>query len=239
MKPTVLLCLTFCALVWRVVQTSSGYSCNQEWEVDRTDNRAMFETFQNWLHAWQNDCSKQFYEGMPMRTGIGSSIVTSSNWFEFALEHGQIYRPTFEWIWANADPSNCTILGKPWLDCYFKPLSCCSVDKSAGMRLSEWDGIQNQPGSPSYETEKSTFLKYLEFAPTALDSCELAKRAKKSLQWVHSNIIYYISRPSVLLQAEIEDRAKEFLSYLDGSELRSKNGLTIGVHIRGTELLLN
>jgi hypothetical protein len=105
---------------------SSGYICyGAGWEIDNSDKQEMFVKFQNWLYAWQNNCKLPIYEGLPIGNGIGSSIMGESNWFEYAFEHGAIYRPSSTYNWADADPANCTFPGLATADCYYEPLSTC------------------------------------------------------------------------------------------------------------------
>lgn len=210
--------------VYRTHATASGFVCGGPgWAVDNTDRKEMFVKFQNWLYAWQNSCEKVRYEGNPPSTGIGSTVMGQTNWFEFAIEQNCVYRPTSAYSWASAEPEKCTFQGNPSSDCYFEPLSACE-NFITGKMMPEYVNTK----------DRAVLARDLAFCPHATDSCGLAALAKKSLQWVHSNFIYYITRPNSVVQAEILRRGHEIEVFLHSPELRSKHGATLGVHIRGT-----
>ena len=197
--------------------------------IDNANKAEMFETFQSWLQAWQQDCSnKGVYEGNHVGNGIGSSLMGASNWFEFALEQNKIFRPSYDWIWATANQENCTFQGLATLDCYFKPLSRCGKFKDTKLV---------NPSAPSNILLSSADLaRHLLFAPIGVDSCELAARAKKSLQWVHGNILHYLVRPNEQLQIEVQTRAKDVFDFTRKLKDDNKSGgIIIGVHIRGKD----
>jgi hypothetical protein len=206
---------------------SSGYICSGTgWEIDNSDKQEMFVKFQNWLYAWQNNCKLPIYEGLQIGNGIGSSIMAESNWFEYAFEHGSIYRPSSTYNWADADPANCTFPGIASVECYYEPLSTCP-------------GLPNAVLPTEYALAKSP--EQLEhdrsFCNFATDSCTLARLAKKSLQWVQSNIIYYATKPNSAVQAEISRRGAEVERYLASAVVQERKGSTISVHIRGAWLI--
>ena len=202
---------------------SSGYSCyGPGWEIDHTDNAEMFGKMQKWLYAWQNNCDLPVYEGLAPGNGIGSSIMGMSNWFEYAYEHGSIYRPYFTYPWAEGDNTNCTFPGIGSVECYFQPLSNCHLPSGAIV-------------DPIYRNKLTTeeIKKDIEFCPWTADSCTLARIAKKSLQWVHGNYLHYLVRFNHIVQAEFEHRGAAILAYLNSQEFKKRNGATISVHIRG------
>jgi hypothetical protein len=112
--------------------------------------------------ACQNNCKLPIYEGWPIGYGIGSSIMAESNWFEYAFEHGAIYRPSSTYNWADADPANCTFTGLATADCYYEPLSTCP-GLSGGVLPAEYAVTK----SPEQLEQDRSFCTY------ATDSCTL------------------------------------------------------------------
>ena len=47
--------------------SSSGFDCGHygSWELIKNDT-IIFDIVQQWLHSWQNQCSKGFYYGLPL-----------------------------------------------------------------------------------------------------------------------------------------------------------------------------
>jgi hypothetical protein len=197
----------------------SGYSCPGEpWIIDNNDKDFIFNYFQQWLYKWQYDCNeKSNYEGLSVGMGIGSSILGSSNWFEFALEQGKFYRPNYEWEWADKNSSTCTFSGIPSLDCYFKPLTQCGINNSYIDKESLNSNSIDLSLIPEMQNIKS------------IDSCIIAKNLKKSLQFIHGNIIHYIIRQNKDLEELINIKRNEIFKI----KSNISSNIIVGVHIRG------
>lgn len=141
-------------------------------------------------------------------------MMMASNWFVISAEKGCYYRPNYLWSWASEQPMTQCTLGKPTLDCYFQPLSKCNIEHING-------------NLTTLEIPKP-----MDFKPKTIDSCGLAKWAKKSLQWVHGNILHYMMRPNIASHKVISERLNMVYQHIkEGS-----NSSLIGVHIRGGTL---
>jgi len=199
--------------------SSSGFDCGHYGHWDLVRNETMFYLFQEWLHNWQQQCDKGFFEGMSLGQGMGSDIIGASNWFEFAIERNNVYRPYHYWQWSNLDVSNCSIPNsKGTIDCYFEPLSTCGLDSNQINLVSN-----NDRDRLNYLNEAYELFNYL----NATDACYLAFKAKRSIQWIHGSFLHYITRPRKDLIPYYQSR----VNILNASN--DKGGRIIGVHIRG------
>ena len=192
-----------------VYSTKSAFVCSGSWDVRKNDSERMFGIFQNWIYGWQNNCvGKTTSAGLPIGSGIGSGMESATRWLMWALESNRIYRPSGHWAWA--DPNVCPL---KTVDCYFRPLSSCGLQTLGNMNLFTAEE-QNQ-------YNESTQI----FGRESQDSCSLARKAKKPLQWIHGSLLHYIMRPSEHLRSEIHAAVVDV-------RRQAGNGSLIGVHIR-------
>jgi hypothetical protein len=156
--------------------------CNEysPWDVSTIDSNFQRSLIFDWLYARQNDiegCSKLdgYREG---GHGIGASILGSLKMFLFALERGNVYKPSVSWLWAgSATTSNCT-LGKPTYDCYSLPLSLCFEPKDTQRK---------------YERLHFNFTEAYSHFGNAASVCLIANAAKKPTLWVLGVVLDYHS----------------------------------------------
>jgi hypothetical protein len=138
------------------------------------------------------------------------------------MENGKVYRPDYAWMWAKYEAihGQCTYRSQSTVDCYFKPLSTC------------WDKQLSSPEdvlTPISEEQKLQLDPMIFPTTGAFDSCAIAARVKKSLQWVQGNVLHYIMRPNSRLKHQIDTSAKQIFELIE-----HEKGIFIGVHVRGS-----
>jgi hypothetical protein len=190
----------------------------------------MSAEFQRWLYHRQFDatlCKRNGAEigwvgnQLKFSGGFGFSYgVMAMNYMFLSFEMGKIYRPKYEFVWANHPPNTPCTLNISTLDCYSRPLSSCGIE----MPLF---------GSFGYEPMLNT--PYHGIFPTTdkLDLCTLAERARKPLIWVYGNVMMYLLRPRTDIQIQIDDR----IAYVTRAIKPGTSFIT--VHVRGGELDAN
>lgn len=224
-------CLLLTIIVSKVADIDanwSAWSClDVSWPVDVSDsvaNKALAQSFRNWLSAWQDDCGRKSLHGPAPRV-IGG-VSDNFNWimrdFMTAIEIGKIYRPMGEWHWAhtsNENKQNCT-LGLTSVDCFFEPISVCQLG-SPRLNVSAIDQI------------------YKELAFPARDSCTIASTLRKPIQWVHNHMVNYVFRPNARLQQRIDGIRSQLTAAMsntscgyNASDGQQELGESICVHVR-------
>ena len=189
--------------------TKSAFVCSGSWDVQKNDSRRMFGMLQNWIDYWQNNCDdKTISAGLPIGSGIGAGIEFATRWLMWSLESNQIYRPTGHWAWA--DPKVCPL---KTVDCYFQPFSSCGLQSVGNINVTAVAERNRYKASTQI------------FGRESQDTCSLARKAKKPLQWIHGSLLHYIMRPNENLRSEIH------AAIIDVKQ-KAGSGSFIGVHIR-------
>lgn len=218
----------------------SAFTCKDQapWKVDNQNNADAFLVFQSWLTHWQSNCSKGNSPGIGIGGGLGSTFQGTARWLITAIEMGYVYRPEHTWKWADNEHEHCTF-AKPYFDCYFEPFSSCFVNQSS---------IKNDSRTPiPLLPESFPQTNLILFQKLQGDSCNMAAKMNKSLQWIHGNFLHYLTRPNQKVAAFIELRKKYITDVrnltsqqlsVDNSSSSNNIGKTIsssiiGVHVRG------
>jgi hypothetical protein len=118
----------------------SVFACKgQTWNITSNDNVRSMQIFQDWIYAWQNGCEFRAVElGHPKLLnfgGLGFALQYELKQLIWYVEMNKIYRADGIWQWAEYEESkNCT-LGLGSIDCYFKPISMCGLDRFLSMEM--------------------------------------------------------------------------------------------------------
>jgi hypothetical protein len=209
--------LSFVVVIFIVVnflfsftESFSAFDCaTQNWEIQNNDTEIETQRFQKWIYAWQNNCdSRSHYKFPAPSSGMGSSINEAIKHFITGMERNFIYRPDEEnlpnkppgvWIWADHNKSACTLNIRS-IDCFAQPMSVCGIDENS--IISQKAMIQKD--LRAYSTEP-------------LDSCGMAAKSRKSIQWVAAQFTFYMTRLGDNVKDEvIERRDWVFNSVNDG-----------------------
>lgn len=166
------------------------------WPVDYSDNQEASEKFQRWLYAWQHDCNrKQVIPRGIGEIGLGATMHYLLSDMLGALANNKIYQTYGDSIWAEKDPSKCSynISG---FDCFMLPLSPCNFEsslKTFDILVDKYKDIDITEAISNYST-------------TALNICDMGKLSRKSMQWVHGQLMNYLLRPRFDVKTEIDKR---------------------------------
>jgi hypothetical protein len=237
---SIFLGFSFASMVARELKKEySAFDCGQKvWQVRASQNiisngtdiapgsRSDMKIFQDWLYSWQNDCSarKCTHIGHNKKMNMGG-ISRALNYeirdFFSLLESNCIYRPDGWWIWSEQGNGNCT-LGQSAIDCYFQPFSTCGLSNPSVALTIHY----NESAMP---VVNHTAV-FQSFTPNTRDSCGLAEYMKRSLQWVHGQVIHYFMRPRADINETIQSRLHQVYADLP------KNNSIIAVHFRGGDL---
>lgn len=220
----VLLALLLCA--WSPTQSPSveAYSvwtCKgyEPWPTV-SENINSTITFQNWLYAWHHSCEGTGRSIISSNVlnhngGYGHSFQQIAQKMVGSIESNQIFVSREDFLWADDDANNCTLQVKT-VDCYFEPTSTCGYgDRSKT--------------DPYIRTDINLNASLHAFINAPIDSCTMAKKAKKSLIWVYGQFLKYLIRPRRDVLEEVRTVTDPILS------LRGKheNSSILAVHIRG------
>ena len=206
--------------------TNSAFVCTQEWTVHRNQPKQVFDNFQNWILDWQSDCNKKRSEGLMNGNGIGSSLHSTVRWMIWAIEEDKVYRPSHHWLWADLNNSKCTDYRlNRTIDCYFRPLTLCGLKQANGH--TQQSSLNDRTKVAVLPASSVAMLPVL-----AMDSCTMAARNKKTLQWIHGSFLHYLMQYNV-------DTARDVQRRVDAMFPQTLMNVTttdtsyIGVHIRG------
>lgn len=210
-KPTFVLMLIFII----PISSWSVWTCKgmEQWPTDNENINASI-IFQRWLYSWQNNCqtninSKPILHG---KGGYGHSFVQITQQIVSSIEMGIIYLSTEKFIWADDDSNACT-MNMQTISCYLQPMTTCSDNDSLAMKFRD----------PMVNITES--LNAISNSP--LDSCSMARLAKKSLMWVNGQFLMFLMRPREDILIDIKATTNPILNY------RKDNESIIAVHIRG------
>lgn len=209
----------------------SPFNCGSDaWELNYTDHHEMRRRFNEWIFAWQFACDWK-RNGISHESagngGIGSAVMFESKYFMKTIELNAIYRPLHTnfpyWLWADRNASVCT-LGIQSYDCYFEPTSDC------GLNVPRTAQLEQQIKEVIEEKHALDFMaeNYAKYRGN-MDICGMAKKMRKSVKWVHAQLVMYLSRPRPDLKAEIQSKKHAVFHGIP------KQGLTIGIQLRGGE----
>lgn len=187
----------------------------EPWYIQDHDSVEAGKKLQDWIYAYQNDCSHKQINHEPLpEIGIGSTLQYITNQLLWCLSQNFIYRPTSTFAFADFDPKNCT-LGISSIDCYFKPMSTCGFEKVANpLDIRSDVNIKEVLGN---------------FSVTHGDVCTLGRLLQKPIQWVHAQFIDYMMRPRHDIAEDIQKRLD--IVYAK-KRLNPDKSSVIGVHVR-------
>ncbi len=197
--------------------------CDNQYIVHYNDSVESAVTFHNWLDAWQGTCdNRQYWTAEAVNSGIGASINLCVKNLAASIEHNNIYRPLagkddmYAWMWAD-ERENCSTKTFQSIDCFLEPLSLCYSNATSVTA-----------------TDKEKYAKDIQFSG-ASDTCNLASKLHKPLQWLTAQLYVRFFRYT----AKVQDRINQRLYAVYGlpaeqkKKKDSKNSTTIAVHIRG------
>eukprot|EP00981_Chlorochromonas_danica_P015116 scaffold10607_cov159-Ochromonas_danica.AAC.1 len=197
----------------------SFFDCRhyRPWPTNSEDNEMATKNFEEWLHTYQfseEQCAKGVNNITYPAGGIGASFISYiSSDFMGSIERQVVFRPTVRSVWAEQNPSECT-LGKQWVDCHFQPLSSCGMPQ---------DSVPPEYRLSSKRWQNTTLGQQLQ--GQFVDFCSLARASQKPTVWVLGQIFRYFMRPSSEMTVEIEERVRRVLKSNPGKHY-------LAIHLR-------
>jgi hypothetical protein len=153
--------------------------------TDAAHERALAQSFQQYLHARQYNCTADTHLIQYIHDyGIGSAVNEGALWLLKALSVDHIYRPTDHWLWAARNAKQCTSHYRS-LDCFYDSISPCGtgVARAAGSGAVKKMISEAQAVTATAAAAASTVV----FTPpqhSDVTGCELAAAAHRSPEWV-------------------------------------------------------
>jgi hypothetical protein len=163
-----------------------------------SDSLAVHQTIWDLQHPRNCNASKLLILSAYHHAGLGSTLHARTLQLLLGLEHGRVVvdDPNVVWDYASKGKEYCTSTG---FDCYFLPLSNCSIPLDFRARGAvQGNNIQQIRSGVQWVFHDKIDIAFSEYAHDNLMPKNFGRRFQKSSYWWMSHIIRYIVRPNTL-----------------------------------------
>jgi len=173
-------------------------------EFDNTENRAMHMALWNWQHPRSCETAKLLVLSEHHHAGIGSTLHLRAMQLMMGLDYGRVVvdDPGIFWEQTSKGKEYCPSTG---FDCYFLPLSNCTVPidfrQRGALKGNDMATIKSNHQVVYVDSMKVFFQMYKHSSLTPFKFGP--EYTKKSGHWWMSQLIRYIVRPNSLTVKEI------------------------------------
>jgi hypothetical protein len=170
----------------RILDCSEGKPWHVSKSADAAHERALAQSFQQYLQARQYNCTADTLMIQYIHDyGIGSAVNEGALWLLKALSVDHIYRPTDHWLWSARNAKQCTSHYRS-LDCFYDSISPCGtgVARAAGSAAVQTTISEAQEVTAAAAAAAAAAVVFTPPQHSAVTGCELAAAAQRSPEWV-------------------------------------------------------